>query len=362
MLAPLGQAIDALSAEISGLLTNLGGPRSPEVRVLSNTPRLAGIGGFVGLHEDPHAELFARRLDAELAVRVFSNNAAGLVAAEAQAERDLAAADPLLLRRNGIFGLTRMTDRDTPTLRASDGIGASFGRDILFKVRYEHMPLPVAPEGVLDALPFDATTAGLSAGGGLIYENDFASDPLADFLSFDRASGTGSPGNWSYDVGAREVTQTGTTSGGNNGISPNKPGTYLVLNPSSGGGVTNFVVNAEMRCGATGGIGFVFRFVDVDNYGFALLESPADVRVMGKRVAGVNSLLDTGGQDGSAGFVPDTWMRLRLLVDADRFELALDETTILSGRDPGLTQAGSVGFICRRASTARFRHYRLSSL
>lgn len=362
MLAPLGQAIDALSAEISGLLTNAGAPLSPEVRVLTNTPRLAGIGGFVGLHDSPRAEIFARRLDAELAVRVFADNAADLIDFEMQAVRDLITADPALLRRNGIQALKRRTDKDTPVLLTADGIAAPFGRDVLFEVRYEHMPLPDAPEGVLGELPLDATTAGLSARGGLLFDSDFATDPLADFQALDRVGGSGTAGNWAYDAGAQEVTQTGTTSRGSNGLRGNKAGTYLILNPSSGGDVENFVVNAEMRCGATGSIGFVFRFIDVENFGFVVLEEPASVRVMGKRISGTGTLLDVGGQSETAGYVPDAWMRVRFIADGDRFELAIDEEIVLTGRDPALAQSGSVGLFCRRANTARFRHFRLSSL
>jgi hypothetical protein len=362
MLAPLGQAIDALGAEISGLLTTSGTNPAPQVLVLSNTPGLAGIGGFVGLNESPRAELHARRLDAEIAVRVFSNNQSSLADTVAQVTRDLVSADPVLLRQGGIFRLKRLTDRETPVLRASEGIPASFGRDILFSVMFEHRPVPAASEGVLGAVPVDVTQAALTDRGDLIYAHEFDTDPLSDFLAHDRIGGSGTVGNWSYDSVAQEVTQTGTTSGGNNGVRGTKTGTYLVLDPSSGGEVTNFVVNAEMRCGATGGIGFVFRFADVENFGFVVLESPANVRVMGKRIAGTGALLDIGGRDNTQGFPVDTWIRLRLLADGDRFELALDENTVLAGRDPALIGSGSVGFFCRGANTARFRHFRLSSL
>ncbi|MDW4498758.1 family 16 glycoside hydrolase [Sulfitobacter sp. D35] len=363
MLAPLGQAIDALESVLSGFLTSTPGPApDPDVVVLTNTPRLAGIGGFVGLNASPRAELHARRLDAEIAVRVFGNNRSNLADAESQAARDLLAADPVLLRQAGVFRLRRIADRDTPVLRAADGIGASFGRDLLFAVSFEHRPLPTQAEGQLGEVPADITTAALTRSGGLIYSSEFEDDPLGDFNALDRDGGSGTNGNWTYDAGAQEVIQTGTTSGGNNGIAANKTGTYLVLDPSSGGAVENFIVTAEMQCGATGTIGFVFRFTDIENFGFAVLESPADIRLMGKRIAGSGALLESGGQDDTQGFPPDTWFRLRLLVDADRFEMALNETTVLTGRDSELTGSGTVGFFCRRADTARFRHFRLSSL
>ena len=85
MLPPLGQAIDALTAGISGLLTTPGGATTPQVLVLASDPGLPGLGGFVGLHTDPRAELHARHLDAEIAVRVLADTPADLMAAEAQA-------------------------------------------------------------------------------------------------------------------------------------------------------------------------------------------------------------------------------------------------------------------------------------
>ena len=362
MLPPLSQTITALNAEISGFLSAEDFAPTPQILMLSNAPGLAGIGGFVGINDVPKTEIYARKIKAEIAVRVFGDTSSDLADAEVQATTNLLGADPVQLRRAGIFNLKRLTDRATPLLRAADGIPQAFGRDIVFSVTYEHKPLPETSQGMLDTVPVDTTQARLTRGGGLIYANDFGTDPLADFQARDRVSGTGSAGNWSYDAVAQEITQTGTTSGGNNGIAATKVGTYLTLTPSAGGAVRNFVVTAEMQCGATGGIGFVFRFMDVENHGFVILESPANVRVIAKRIAGVGTLLDTSGQDTSAGFTPDTWHRLRFLADGDRFELAVDEQTVLAGRDAGLPQTGSVGFFCRRASTARFRHFRLSGL
>ena len=361
MLAPVSQALDALSAEITALLTPSGQP-APEVRVLSANPGLAGIGGFVGLNTSPVAELYGRRLDAEVAVRVLANNETNLASAEDQAVRDIIAADPVGLRQNGILALKRLTDRDSPTLQASDGISAARGRDIFLNVRFEHLPIPAAPEGVLGALPLDTTVAGLSRDGGLIYDNDFAADPLGDFVAQDTPGGSGSNGNWSFDGSAGEVLQTGTKAVGNNGLIGNKAGTYLTLSPSAGGDLTNFVVTAEMRNGGNGGIGFVFRFQDPDNFGFVLMELPTNLRVMGKRIAGTGSLLDEGGQDATTGYPADTWLSVRFLADGDRFELAVDQQIVLSGRDAALSEPGSVGFFCRRADTARFRHFRLSRL
>lgn len=362
MLAPLGQAIDALGAEVTGLLSVPDPALAPQVTVLATKAGLAGLGGFVGLHDDPVAEVHARLLTAEVAVRVFANDVATLAGAEARAARDIVAADPVLLRQRGILTIARLTDRDPPTLAAADGIAAPFGRDLRFSIRYEHRPLPAAAEGVLGAVPSDVTMAALTGRGRLLYASDFATSPMADFTAADGAGGTGSAGAWSYDAVTREVVQTGTLGGGGNGIAGTKTGTYLVMNPAVAGDVGSFVLRAEMMNGATGGVGLVFRFRDTATFGFVLLEQPANATMIGKRVADAGSLLADGGRLPGRSYSADVPIRLRLVADGDRFELALDEVTVLAGRDPALTAPGRVGFFCRRAGTARFRNIRLTSL
>ncbi len=295
-------------------------------------------------------------------MRVFAGDVAELAVAEAQAARDIVAADPGLLRRRGILTVTRLTDLPSVTLGAADGLAHPFGRDLRFRVRYEHLPIPAAGEGVIGAVPADLSTATFSGRGRLIYVSDFTEDPLGDFTPLDSPPGTGTAGAWTYDAAADEVVQTGTRASGGNGLAGTKTGSYLILNPGAGGEVLNFVAHAEMRNGASGGIGLVFRFRDIANFGFVQLERPADVRVMGTRVADTGNLLASGGQDATSSYPQDEWIRLRLLADADRFELAINEVTVLAGRDPGLTEPGSVGLFCRRAGGARLRNFRLSSL
>jgi hypothetical protein len=362
MLAPIGQAIDALRAGISGLLTNVGNSPVPQVFVLASKSGLSGIGGFVGLQDDPQSEIYSRKLDAEVAVRIFADTAAGLMAAEEQATRDMIGADTTFLRQSGFLAINRKSDAEPPMLASADGIPAPVGRDLKFSVQFEHRPQPTDAEGVMGAIPLDITQAALSGHQRLIYENNFDNSPLADFQSIDRTTGTGSAGNWAYNASSGDVIQTANTSGGNNGVAANKVGTYLVLNPGLCGALSDFTLNTEMQAGTTAGIGLVFRFVDADTFGWVLLENPASVRVMGKRSDGIASLLDQGGQDTTRGFDPDAWMRIRLLVSDDQFELAINEQTVLAGRDATLTQTGTVGFFCRRAITARFRHFRLSGL
>lgn len=363
MLPRLGDAIDALNSEIVGILS-APAPPLPAPLVVVNAVRggLPGVGGFIGLHDEPRADLHARVLEAEVVVRVMADTRAALLEAEARAARDIIAADPALLRRRGLLRVARIADPDAPVLAEDDGIAAPFGRDVRFAVRFEHRPAPTAPEGSLAQVGVDMAVGAVSRGGGLLYDTEFLDDPLADFDVFS-SPGTGTAGAWSHDAAAQELRQTGARRGGSDGISGNKTGTYLVLRPAVvGGALQDVLLRAEMRCDGPGGIGFVHRFRDAQNFAFALLEEPAGIRVMGRRTGNVGALPDRGGEDSSAGFPTGEWLRLRLLAEGGRVELAINEKVVLTGRDDGPGPAGAVGFFCRGADQARFRHFRLSSL
>lgn len=363
MLPRLGDAIDALNSEIAGFLSAPVPPLpAPQVVVHAMRARLPGVGGFVGLHDAPLAEVHARVLEAEVTVRVMASSRAALLEAEARAARDIIAADPDLLRRRGLLRVARISDPSAPVLEAADGIAAPFGRDLRFAVRYEHKPLPTEGEGRIDAVPQDVTTAPVTGAGRPLYATEFLTDPLADFDAIS-APGSGSPGNWVHDAAAQEVTQTGTRRGGTDGISGDKTGAFLVLRPAvAGGPLADMVLRAEVRSDGPGGIGLVHRFRDHQNFAFVLLEEPAGIRVMGRREGDAGHLLDQGGQDAAQGFHAGEWLRLRLLAEGGRVELAINERVVLTGQDDAAAVPGAVGFFCRGAGQARFRHFRLSSL
>ena len=363
MLGTVTEAMDALTSAISGLLTPPANPAlAADVEVSASRAHLSGIGGFVGLNAAPRAELHSRLLEAQVLVRVRAASLSELLAAEAQAVRDIIGADPLLLRSQGVLRLERLVDREDRQLSAADGLGAVAGRELRFAVRFEHRPVPLVAEGVLQSVPGDVTMAMLPPAVRRRYASEFLTDPMADFTVVD-GSGAGTPGAWSWDAATQEIRQTGTRGGGTDGINGDKTGTYLLLrSPVAGGPVGNFVLNAEIRSDGDGGIGLVFRFVDSANFGFVLLEQPQGIRHFGRRTADIGALFAQGGQTDDAGFTPGEFLRLRLLVQEDRFELAINEIASLAGRDPVLATPGMVGFFCRTNPTARFRHLRLTSL
>jgi hypothetical protein len=323
---------------------------------------LSGVGGFIGINDVPKAELHSRILDAQIVLRVRAATPADLLTAETRVTRDLIGADPTVLRSQGILRLSRLTDRDDIHLTAADGLGAPVGRELRFAVRFEYRPIPAVAEDVLGAVSQDLTTAMLASPARLLYASEFLTDPMADFTAV-AGSGGGTAGAWSWDAGAQEILQTGTRFAGANGLSANKAGTYLVLNQAvTGGAIRDFVLNADIRSDGPGGIGLVFRYVNAVNFGYVLLEQPPAVRIIGYRAANVGSFLAQGGQSSGAGFTVGQFLRLRLLAQDDRFDLSINGVPVLSGRDPGLSAPGMVGFFCRRNATARFRRLSLRSL
>jgi hypothetical protein len=364
-----GATIDALSSAIALLLPPSADSHfSPQIAILPAQTNLAGIGGFIGHSKAPPAERVARRLEGEVVVRVFAGTAADLLDAEAQISRTLLAASPGLLRQQGILRLQRVLDAPDRRLEAADGIKAPFGQELRFAVKFEHAPLPAESEGMIASVPQDLTLANPTRTGHLLYATEFTTpQSMGDFTPL-AGTDLGTP-QWQFVAATAteppEVRETSSIGGGGEGMSGDKTGAYFILREGIGGGkVADFVLHAEVRSDGPGGIGLVFRYRDRGNFGFVLIEEPAGHRLFGRRRAGTGKLLDEGGQDPSQGVPPPprAWLRLRLLAEGDRFELAINEIVALAGRDAGFTEPGLVGLFSRGNPNARFRHVRLTGL
>jgi hypothetical protein len=357
MIGPVSSTIAALRLELAGLLSPVTDPSlEPSIEVSPIRVAPAALGGYLGTDRTTSAERYARRLDAEVIVRVRAAGPEALAAAEARAALDLVGADPLLLRRRGLLRLVRRPATEAP-------LADPAARDIRFEVAFEHRPAPTSGEGTIETVRQGLAVTPLTGSLRLRYQSTFADDPMADFTQVD-GSGTGGPGDWAWDEAEGEIRQTSTLGGGTGTPTANKQGAYLVLNPGAAGGPAgDFVLDAELRLddpGATGAgsVGVVFRYRDPNNFGFALLDL-AGWRMFALRSGGSGSLLQQDARDTTAGIAPGRWHRLRLIAEGDRFELFLDEAPALGGRDERLRQPGAVGFFCRRAAGARFGRLRL---
>jgi hypothetical protein len=312
-----------------------------------------GIGGFVGLHPDPEGDVVGRRVTARVVLSVPASNADGLDAAVQQVTQRVLSAARSELAQLGILKLSLLELGPRP-LQPGGGPPETPRRDVSFDVLYEFLKLPDAPSGVIQSVALDLESS-FTTEPSTLYSTPFVTNPLADFDVFDDpAALTGEPSIWSFDAAQRSVVQGSPIRGGPNTNAPAKPGTYLVLRTTPARPeVSNCSIAAELETTTPGGIGFVFRFVDVDNFYYVLLDGQLGFRRIGKKVAGSFGALQEGGLDSTSGFPTNQVRRVRLVAEGSAFRVLLDGEPVLEGQDDEL-DSGRVGFMVRNCTGARF--------
>lgn len=364
MAVTLTEAITALNATLQGLLPGAADPAlAPELFVNPLNSQPVGVGGVVGIRTLPPAgEVEALRLTAEVVVRVKAPTVAELAAVESDVSLALLGADPVNLRSNGVFRIRRLFEQVD---RLVTGLPDIAGRDVRFEVLYEFSKLPEVAGGVISSVPLDLIQRTSSTGRppSELLLVDCEQDPLALFDVVDD-DGLNEPGEWQYAAVEREIRQTSAAGGGSNNFNASKRGTYLLVRPAATPPAPrNFVLYTSVRSDSSGGIGLVFRFQDLNNFYYVLLHdngnpiAPFRYRIIGRKLEGTLSFLEAGGADESAGYTPNRWFTLRLAVQDEQFDLAIDGVDVLSGRDAGITSPGRVGFMSRSAAGARFRFF-----
>lgn len=360
------EAVSALNATLHGLLPIAADPAlATELFVNPLSSQLVGVGGVVGVRTlAPAGEVMARRVKAEVVVRVKAPTVAQLAATEANVTTALLGADPVNLRSNGVFRIERILESIDRLVSLPTDIA---GRDVRFEVLYEFSKLPQVGEGVIASVPLDIiqrTAVATAKSPAQLLLVDFEQDPLALFEVVND-SGLSEPGNWQFAATERELRQTSAAGGGSNNFNASKRGTMLLVRPAVTPPATaNFVLNASVRSDSSGGIGLVFRFQDIDNFYYALLHddgnanAPFRFRLVAKKLGGAFSFLDSGGSNNNSSYAPNRWFSLRLAVQDDEFALAINGVEVLKGRDASITAPGRVGLMCRGDTGARFRFLR----
>ena len=370
MAVTLAEAVTALNSTLHALLPGIADPAlAPELFVNPLSSQLVGIGGVVATRtQPPVGDVMARRVKAEIVVRVKAATVAELATSESNISTALLGADPVNLRSSGVFRIQRMVEAaDRPVT----GLPNIAGRDLRFEVLYEFSKLPEAGSGVIATVPVDLIQRITDQKAGALTELlrvDCEQDPLALFDVVDD-SGLNEPGAWQYDGAQRELRQTSTAGGGSNNFNPSKRGTYLMVRSAvTPPAPRNFVIYSSVRSDTTGGIGLVFRFQDVDNFYYVLLHdngninAPFRFRIIGRKLAGAFSFLEHGGSDATTSYPPNAWFQLRLAVQDDQFDVAINGASVLSGQDASITAPGRIGFMSRSDAGARFRFLRWVAL
>lgn len=358
MDVPVADAIQALNLTVAGLLPPPASPAlAPEILINPVKSHPAGIGGFVGMHPDPTGEIHARRLQAQVVIRVKADDISGLSVAEAAVTNALVGASQTNLRSQGIFRISRDTLFGQTFVGGDGGLAVAAGKDIRFDIDFEYRRLPALAAGLISDVPLDLLLHATAGAPRVLFAADFDGDPLSSFFAIDDAPVSAGPGNWIYNAVAGQVEQTTAVNGGSNAFNASKRGTYLVLQPAMIPALPNdWVLYAEMGADS-GGLGLVFHYQDIDNFYFFIMSQPTPYRFLGKKSAGVLGFLDLSGQDNGNGYGAGDHS-IRLAQQKGEFHLAIDNVPALTARENASPPAGSVGFLSRNCATARFRSLR----
>lgn len=349
------EAVTALSSVVSALLpVSPTPPHQATVSVVPEKVSPTGLGGYVGPAVDPMGDVVGRRIQARLVVTARAGALAGLGAAVQQVSTALLGAGSTSLRGQGILklGMGEMG----PASVAGQGANQVASREVIFSVLFEHLRLPEAGEGVIDQVPLMMEVATTERGGRSIRSGGFGPGSLDTFEVFDDpAANQGGPSDWTYHEEGRWIEQLSNIRGGSFEITPNKPGTYLVLrNTTAIPPLSDFVVSTELETDDIDAIGLVFRWRDVDNFYFLLLDARRDYRMIARKVAGNFEALDPAAVVEVPGFVPGATHSVRLAVQGESFRVHVDGALALEASDDALTGPGRIGFFCRANESARF--------
>jgi hypothetical protein len=146
------EALDALTAAVRSFLPAAVDPAlAPSVAVFPKRIAATGIGGLVGLQQDPEGEIAGRQIEAEVRVTVRASTAAGLNAAAEAASQELVAAGRQALGERGLLSvqLSRLGEKAAP-----DG-GNPAEMDLSFAVHFEWIKRPEEAGGVIREIPIN---------------------------------------------------------------------------------------------------------------------------------------------------------------------------------------------------------------
>ena len=150
------EALAGLNAAVDSLLEDAAAP-TVRLRPLVTAARVAptGLGGFVGANEVPAGEIFGRRLEAKVLVRVSANDADALdVAVVSVTGACLGTNRGALLEK----GILRVVLGDVgPQVGGEEG--ANVERVLTFTVLYEFLKRPEESEDVILEVPINLDTS-----------------------------------------------------------------------------------------------------------------------------------------------------------------------------------------------------------
>lgn len=274
------EAVAALEAALNGLMpvpVPAGLTRS--TRVLTQRIRPCGLGGYIGVHQDPTASLYGRRLNARVEVSI----AAG-VPADASAYAATLSGQVLAQTRAelALLGIHRLSSSSLPD-----------PSQLAFDVDFEYIHVPDAGEGVISTLDLGVFNNVTPYRATPVFGFDAATlatlpQPLGEFFAVDDPDlDGGSPaGDWAVATApAPRIVQRRTTHGGPGTLAdPRKAGTQLLWRPRGAPmSLARAAMQFEFRSTSGEGLGVVFGRRAADDFWFYLASQAHGYQVFGRR-------------------------------------------------------------------------------
>jgi hypothetical protein len=146
------EALDKLLVTLQSLLPPIVDPVLPaSVQVVPVRISVIGVGGVIGISQNPAGEIQGRRVEATVLVTAAAKDTNSLGTAVTAIARAFTA-DPSGLRESGIERLVLAALGPAP---APAGGAATVQRELTFDVTYEYLKFPTADEGQIKEVPID---------------------------------------------------------------------------------------------------------------------------------------------------------------------------------------------------------------
>ena len=351
--------LEAVNELASALETLLPPAANPALRpnVLVNPLRItpAGLGGFVGLNQEPPGEIHGVHLEATAFVTVKADRDASMNAATAAITHAVVAAERASLLRSGIVRIA-LEEVGPISVRQGGGVSAAQQRDLTFSILFEYLKRPEVAEGIIREIPLDVDVEVTGALPRSLISATFMEGSLDLFeVVDDPAATTSRPSLWQLNPAERRIEQRSNIRGGSLIANANKPGTYLVLRSGVGRPpVRDFVATATVQSNGSGGLGMVFRWQDVENFYFFLMDQQGSFRILGRKVGGTFDMLAAPALDETQSYESGRPYLVRISAQGSRFRVFLDGQPALAGEDDSLAAPGRVGLMCRQNNLVDF--------
>jgi hypothetical protein len=146
------EALDKLVVTLQSLLPPIIDPVLPAtVQVVPVRISFIGVGGVIGISQNPAGEIQGRRVEATVVVTAAAKDTNSLGTAVTDIARAFTT-DPVGLRESGIERLVLAALGSAPAPASG---GATVQRELTFDIIYEYLKFPSADEGQIKEVPID---------------------------------------------------------------------------------------------------------------------------------------------------------------------------------------------------------------